>query len=96
MSRIDETRGAFEEKDLEKAQEAHARERIKTEPWHDVTRGHYIGDIIYAVSDGVVTTFAIVAGATGTLLSSSACVCEPDCRRILDGSGKLPRGEIRA
>jgi len=31
--------------------------------------GVYIGDFVYGANDGIVTTFAVVAGATGALLS---------------------------
>lgn len=69
MSRLDKARKAYEKKDPEKIKEAHEKKSIEAEPWHDVARGRYIGDIIYGASDGIVTTFAIVAGATGALLS---------------------------
>jgi len=36
--------------------------------------GVYIGDFVYGANDGIVTTFAVVAGATGALLSSGIVV----------------------
>ena len=36
--------------------------------------GVYIGDFVYGANDGIVTTFAVVAGATGALLSSGVVV----------------------
>ena len=30
---------------------------------------HYLGDLIYGANDGIVTTFAVVAGVTGAGLS---------------------------
>lgn len=32
-------------------------------------KGVYIGDFVYGANDGIVTTFAVVAGATGAALS---------------------------
>jgi vacuolar iron transporter family protein len=40
-----------------------------TEPWVGFGR-HYIRDIVYAAHDGVITTFAVVAGARGAGLGS--------------------------
>ena len=36
------------------------------------TAQHYVGDLIYGANDGILTTFAIVAGVSGGNLSSSA------------------------
>ena len=36
--------------------------------------GVYIGDFVYGANDGIVTTFAVVAGATGALLSSGVII----------------------
>lgn len=35
---------------------------------------YYLGDIIYGANDGIVTTFAVVAGASGASLSSSVII----------------------
>ena len=34
---------------------------------------HYLGDIIYGANDGIVTTFAVVAGVAGAALSPRLC-----------------------
>ena len=39
-------------------------ERLQ-ERFHRQTHGAYIGDVIFAANDGIVTTFAVVAGAAG-------------------------------
>lgn len=85
MPRVDEARKAYEKKDLEKIREAHKKERIEVEPWHDVARGRYIGDTIYGAIDGIVTTFAIVAGATGASLSSAAILILGFANLLADG-----------
>lgn len=36
------------------------------------TTRHYIRDLIYGANDGVITTFAVVAGVTGGALSTRA------------------------
>ena len=46
-------------------------QRSSAEKWRAF--GHrYIRDIVYAANDGIVTTFAVVAGVTGANLDSSA------------------------
>lgn len=72
-------------KDDKKIQEAHEQKSIETEPWHDVARGRYIGDIMYGASDGIVTTFAIVAGATGALLSTQIILILGIANLLADG-----------
>jgi hypothetical protein len=82
---VDKARKAYEKKDPEKIQEAHEKKLIEAEPWHDVERGRYIGDIIYRASDGIVTTFAIVAGAKGALLSSTIIMILGIANLLADG-----------
>jgi len=41
-----------------------------TEKYHPTTGGAYIKDIVYGANDGIVTTFAMVAGITGANLSA--------------------------
>src|SRR4029077_12931802 len=35
---------------------------------------HYVGDLIYGANDGLITTFAVVAGVSGGQLSSRALI----------------------
>lgn len=37
--------------------------------WHRLHGGTYIGDLVYGASDGIVTTFAVVAGVVGASLA---------------------------
>jgi VIT1/CCC1 family predicted Fe2+/Mn2+ transporter len=85
MPRVEKARKAYEKRDFEMIREAHEKERIEEEPWHDVARGRYIGDIIYGASDGIVTTFAIVAGATGAFLSSAVILILGFANLLADG-----------
>lgn len=46
---------------------------------------HYIGDLIYGANDGILTTFAIVAGISGGNLSSQAVVIVGVANLFADG-----------
>ena len=46
---------------------------------------HYIGDLIYGANDGIITTFAVVAGVTGGALSSRAVVIIGVANLVADG-----------
>ena len=60
--RIEDARKAFREKDLEAAKKAHSHEAFD----HDhQSGGEYVGDFVYGALDGIVTTFAVVAGSAG-------------------------------
>lgn len=43
--------------------------RRREELYHQHQAGTYIKDLIYGANDGIITTFAVVAGATGASLS---------------------------
>ncbi len=47
--------------------------------------GKYLGDAVYGASDGIVTTFAIVAGVAGAHLSSSVILILGIANLIADG-----------
>ncbi|MFH0951736.1 MAG: VIT1/CCC1 transporter family protein [Patescibacteria group bacterium] len=42
--------------------------------WHRRTAGRYIGDVIFGANDGIITTFAVVAGATGGHLDATVVI----------------------
>ncbi len=46
---------------------------------------HYIGDIVYGANDGIITTFAVIAGAAGAGLSSSIVIVLGIANLIADG-----------
>lgn len=50
----------------------------------DVFR-HYIRDIVYGANDGIITTFAVVAGATGGELSSRTVIVIGAANLLADG-----------
>ena len=46
---------------------------------------HYIGDVIYGANDGIITTFAVVAGVTGGSLTARAVLIVGAANLIADG-----------
>ena len=52
---------------------------------HAKTTGKYIGDIVYGANDGLITTFAIIAGAAGAGLSPAIIVILGLSNIIADG-----------
>jgi VIT1/CCC1 family predicted Fe2+/Mn2+ transporter len=46
---------------------------------------HYIGDVVYGANDGLITTFAVVAGVVGGGLSSRAMLIIGVANLVADG-----------
>jgi vacuolar iron transporter family protein len=46
---------------------------------------HYIRDLVYGANDGIITTFAVVAGVTGGALSPSAVLIVGIANLLADG-----------
>jgi len=49
------------------------------------TARHYIRDLVYGANDGLITTFAVVSGATGGALSSAAVLIIGAANLAADG-----------
>lgn len=47
--------------------------------------GKYIGDLVYGATDGIITTFAVVAGVAGAELSASVVIILGFSNLIADG-----------
>lgn len=47
--------------------------------------GKYIGDLVYGANDGIITTFAVIAGASGASLASSVIVILGVANLLADG-----------
>lgn len=47
--------------------------------------GKYIGDLVYGANDGIITTFAVVAGASGASLTSSVVIILGVANLLADG-----------
>ncbi|MEK7182881.1 MAG: VIT1/CCC1 transporter family protein [Patescibacteria group bacterium] len=52
---------------------------------HQHTAGRYIGDLVYGANDGIITTFAIVAGAAGAALPASVVIILGVANILADG-----------
>src|SRR3989344_5892137 len=59
--------------------------RNQEEIFHRHTTGKYIGDLIYGSNDGIITTFAIVAGAWGASLPSTIIIILGVANILADG-----------
>ncbi|MEK7139279.1 MAG: VIT1/CCC1 transporter family protein [Patescibacteria group bacterium] len=49
--------------------QANAEYRLLEDAWHQRHAGRYLADMVFAANDGIITTFAVVAGAAGAGLS---------------------------
>ena len=49
------------------------------------TARHYVGDLVYGANDGLITTFAVVAGVAGGALSSRATLIVGAANLFADG-----------
>ena len=84
---IDEARKAFQKGDPEASRTAHAAQAAATGPTekHTQGRGKYIKSIVYGGLDGIVTTFAVVAGVVGASLSAGVVLILGFANLIADG-----------
>lgn len=76
-----------EEKRRERYAELMREDRFEEaeEVLHRLNRGTYVADFVYGANDGIVTTFAVVAGATGALLSPGIIIILGIANLIADG-----------
>ncbi len=58
---------------------------IVPERIHRISRGKYIGDLVYGSNDGIVTTFAVVSGAAGAFISPGIIIILGLANLIADG-----------
>lgn len=60
-------------------------EFIHDERVHQREQGKYLGDLVYGANDGIITTFAVIAGAAGAALSSGVIIILGLANLIADG-----------
>ena len=71
-TRIQKARSAYRSKSINALKKSHTAKSISKE--QHGTSGSYVGDFVYGAIDGSVTTFAVVSGVAGALLSPSVVV----------------------
>lgn len=79
---LEKARDAFKMKSLEELRISHDAQG--TEP-HKNDKGQYIKSMIYGGLDGIITTFAVVAGVAGASLSSGIVLILGFANLIADG-----------
>jgi len=84
--RISDAIAAYRNKDLDAARGAHSPERIKAaSEEHRTGSGAYIGEAVFGALDGIVTTFAVVAGVAGAKLSAGVVLIMGFANLVGDG-----------
>lgn len=58
---------------------------VLPEKIHSVSKGKYIGDLVYGSNDGIITTFAVVSGAAGAFISPGVIIILGLANLIADG-----------
>lgn len=84
--RISRAIDAHRRKDVEASKKAHSADDIRSAlEEHKTQSGAYIGEAVYGALDGIVTTFAVVAGVEGAGLSSGVVLILGFANLIGDG-----------
>ena len=83
-ARIEHARRAFAAKDAAAPKAAHSAESFE-KSHHDRGPGEYVGDMVYGALDGIVTTFAVVAGSAGAGLPPGIIVVLGMANLLADG-----------
>ena len=65
--------------------------RIRPDGFYHKRAGKYLKDAVYGANDGIITTFAVVAGVAGADLPG-----ESSCRRFFHGGIQLAFHKIRS
>jgi len=79
---LEKARDAYKDKDIDAMRKAH--DETKKEP-HKQEKGQYIKSLIYGGLDGIITTFAVVAGVAGASLSAGIVIILGFANLIADG-----------
>lgn len=81
---LDKARNAYKNKDVQASMKAHQHRPIKAEENHS-SAGQYIKSVIYGGLDGIITTFAVVAGVAGAALSPGVVLIMGFANLVGDG-----------
>jgi vacuolar iron transporter family protein len=78
-------RSAYRRRDADAALAAHAYHYLERSLYETGRHGQYLADAVLGATDGVVTTFAVVAGAAGANLSSGVVLIMGFANLLADG-----------
>lgn len=76
---------AYRRRDVEMAEAAHAREHLDNTLREHGRRSQHLADAVLGATDGIVTTFAVVAGAAGAYLSPGIVLIMGFANLLADG-----------
>jgi len=76
---------AYRRRDIKIAEPAHADEHLENSLREESRRGEHLADAILGATDGIVTTFAVVAGAAGAYLSPGIVLIMGFANLLADG-----------
>lgn len=82
---LEKARKAYIKKDVKATKLAHQKHSSQAGEKHQIEEGRYIKSVVYGGLDGIITTFAIVAGVTGAALSSGIVLILGFANLIADG-----------
>tara|TARA_Y100000310_G_C20692001_1_gene822915 strand:+ start:1852 stop:2646 length:795 start_codon:yes stop_codon:yes gene_type:complete len=83
-NRVNNARKAYSEKDLEQIKKAHSHAAFDLEQAQE-SHGDFVGDMVYGALDGIVTTFAVVAGSAGAGLGAGIILVLGFANLLADG-----------
>ena len=82
---LDKAKSAFKDRNVNATIAAHSKNRADASEQHTQEQGKYIKSMVYGGLDGIITTFAVVAGVTGASLSSGIVLILGFANLIADG-----------
>jgi VIT1/CCC1 family predicted Fe2+/Mn2+ transporter len=82
---LDKAKEAFLRRNPDLSRQAHSRPADEAEEEHSKTAGKYLKSLVYGGLDGIITTFAVVAGVAGASLSSGVVLILGFANLIADG-----------
>ncbi len=82
---LDKAKEAYKKRDSGASRKAHNREHTEADEEHTQGQGRYIKSLVYGGLDGIITTFAVVAGVAGAALSPGIVLILGFANLIADG-----------
>ena len=79
---VERARGAYKSKDAAESRRAH---QVRATEEHQQEQGKYIKSVVYGGLDGIITTFAVVAGVAGASLPGGIVLILGFANLIADG-----------